>query len=177
VLTIFPLKYPWAFRGSLPKLQLDHNLDLISCYVVFYACHGMGIHIMALGRTRRCFLLCLRLWCVLQWLLLHHSLRLSNSLKILTQWRLFQPRLRRDLLVSKFALLVNEFCGIHLSMNFQFLPWYVLWRSCDKLSPSLHRPFYSVLDFFLSLEKSFELPVYVEPLAIAFVAQHPIPSF
>jgi hypothetical protein len=41
-------------------------------------------------------------------------------LKILTLWRLFQPRLRRDVLVSKFALLVNEFCGIHLFMNFNF---------------------------------------------------------
>jgi hypothetical protein len=46
------------------------------------------------------------------------------------------------------------------------------------LSPPLHRPFYLAPDFFPSPPKSFKLPVYVEPLAIAFVAQHiadPVP--
>jgi hypothetical protein len=40
------------------------------------------------------------------------------------------------------------------------------------LSSPLHRPFYLAPDFFPSLPKSFELPVYVEPLAVAFAAQH-----
>jgi hypothetical protein len=40
------------------------------------------------------------------------------------------------------------------------------------LSPPLQRPFYSTPDFFPSPKKSFELLVNVEPLAIAFVAQH-----
>jgi hypothetical protein len=46
------------------------------------------------------------------------------------------------------------------------------------LSPPLYRPFFLALDFLPSLEKSFELPMYVEPLALAFAAQHiadPIP--
>jgi hypothetical protein len=40
------------------------------------------------------------------------------------------------------------------------------------LSPPLHHPFYLASDFFPSPLKSFELPVYVEPLAIAFATQH-----
>jgi hypothetical protein len=40
------------------------------------------------------------------------------------------------------------------------------------LSSPLHRPFYLAPDFFPSPPKSFELPEYVEPLAIAFAAQH-----
>jgi hypothetical protein len=40
------------------------------------------------------------------------------------------------------------------------------------LSSPLHRPFYLAPDFFPSPPKSFELPVYVEPLAVAFAAQH-----
>jgi hypothetical protein len=74
-----------------------------------------------LKRTRSYFLPCLHLWYVLQRFLLHHSLSLPNGLKILTLWRLFQPRSRRDVPVSKFVLVVMEFCGIHLFMNFEFL--------------------------------------------------------
>jgi predicted Co/Zn/Cd cation transporter (cation efflux family) len=47
------------------------------------------------------------------------------------------------------------------------------------LNPPLHRPLFLVPDFFPSLEKSFQLPVYVEPLVVAFVAQHivdPVPQ-
>jgi hypothetical protein len=40
------------------------------------------------------------------------------------------------------------------------------------LSPPLHCPFYLAPDFFPSPPKSFKLLVYVEPLAIAFAAQH-----
>jgi hypothetical protein len=40
------------------------------------------------------------------------------------------------------------------------------------LSSPLHHPFYLAPDFFPSPPKSFELPVYVEPLAVAFAAQH-----
>jgi hypothetical protein len=40
------------------------------------------------------------------------------------------------------------------------------------LSSPLHHPFYLALDFFPSPLKSFELLVYVEPLTIAFVAEH-----
>jgi hypothetical protein len=40
------------------------------------------------------------------------------------------------------------------------------------LSSFLHRPFYLAPDFFPSPPKWFELPVYVEPLAVAFATQH-----
>jgi hypothetical protein len=40
------------------------------------------------------------------------------------------------------------------------------------LNSLLHRPFYLAPDFFPSPPKSFELPVYIEPLAVAFAAQH-----
>jgi hypothetical protein len=40
------------------------------------------------------------------------------------------------------------------------------------LSSPLHHPFYLAPDFFPSPPKSFELPEYVEPLAVAFAAQH-----
>jgi hypothetical protein len=48
----------------------------------------------------------------------------------------------------------------------------------NTLSPPLHHPIFLAPDCFPSLEKSFELPLYAEPLAIAFVAQHiadPVP--
>ena len=40
------------------------------------------------------------------------------------------------------------------------------------MSPLLQHPFYSILDFFPSPKKSFELLVNIEPLAITFVAQY-----
>jgi hypothetical protein len=40
------------------------------------------------------------------------------------------------------------------------------------LSSPLHCPFFLAPDFFPSPEKSFQLPVYAELLAIAFAAQH-----
>jgi hypothetical protein len=40
------------------------------------------------------------------------------------------------------------------------------------LSPPLYRPFFVASDFIPSPEKSFELPVYAKPLALAFAAQH-----
>jgi hypothetical protein len=40
------------------------------------------------------------------------------------------------------------------------------------LSSPLHSPFYLAPDFFPSPPKSFELPEYVEPLAVAFATQH-----
>jgi hypothetical protein len=45
-------------------------------------------------------------------------------------------------------------------------------RDLNKLSPPPHGLFYSMLDFFPSPEKSFELLVYAKLLAISFVAQH-----
>ena len=39
------------------------------------------------------------------------------------------------------------------------------------MSSPLHRPFYLAPDFYPSPPKSFELPEYVEPLAVAFAAQ------
>jgi hypothetical protein len=47
-----------------------------------------------------------------------------------------------------------------------------MWRGLNKLNSFLHRPFYLAPDFFPSPPKSFELPVYVEPLAVAFAAQY-----
>ena len=47
-----------------------------------------------------------------------------------------------------------------------------MWRGLNTLSPPLYHPFFLVPDFFLSLEKSFELPMYAKPLAIAFLAHH-----
>jgi hypothetical protein len=46
------------------------------------------------------------------------------------------------------------------------------------LSPPLHCPFFLAPDFLPSPEKSFELPIYVEILALAFATQHitnPVP--
>jgi hypothetical protein len=40
------------------------------------------------------------------------------------------------------------------------------------LSSPLHHPFYLAPNFFPSLPKSFELPKYIEPLAVAFATQH-----
>jgi hypothetical protein len=40
------------------------------------------------------------------------------------------------------------------------------------LSPPLYRLFYSAPDFFPSPEKPFELPMHIEPLAIAFATQY-----
>jgi hypothetical protein len=42
----------------------------------------------------------------------------------------------------------------------------------STLSPPLYRPFFLATDFFPSPEKSFELLVYAEPLAVAFAAEH-----
>jgi hypothetical protein len=110
------------------RTQLEHNSDFTSCHVVSSMQVLLSMHVVAwvtilwpLRRTRSYFLPCLHLWCILQRFLLHHILSLPSGLKILMLWRLFQPRLRRDVLVSKFALVVMEFCGIHLFMNFQFL--------------------------------------------------------
>jgi hypothetical protein len=88
----------------------------------------LSVHVVAwvailwpLRRTRSYFLPCLHLWYILQWFLLYHSLNLPSGLKILMLMRLFQLRSRRDVLISKFALVVMEFCSIHLFMYFQFL--------------------------------------------------------
>jgi hypothetical protein len=45
-------------------------------------------------------------------------------------------------------------------------------RGCEKLSLPLHHLFYSMPDFFPSPKKPFKLPMYAEPLARAFAAQH-----
>jgi hypothetical protein len=45
-------------------------------------------------------------------------------------------------------------------------------RGLNILSPPHHRLFFLASDFFPSPEKPFELPVYVEPLTVAFAAQH-----
>jgi hypothetical protein len=55
--------------GLLPKFQLDHSLELISYYMVFFmqvllfvlAIAWVAI-LWALKRTRSYFLLCLHLW-------------------------------------------------------------------------------------------------------------------
>jgi hypothetical protein len=47
------------------------------------------------------------------------------------------------------------------------------------LSPPLHHPLILAPDFFPSPKKSFQLPVYAEPLVVAFAAQHiadPVPQ-
>jgi hypothetical protein len=149
---------PWLMRpppstlafecSSLPPLHLDHNLDLISCYEVSSMQALLSMHVIAwitilwpLRKTRNYYLPCLHLWYVLQRLLLHHSLRLPNSLKILTLWRLFQPRARRNVPVSKFVFLVIKFCGIHLFMNFQFLTWYLYVKRLEHIEPTSPPPF------------------------------------
>jgi hypothetical protein len=125
---IVGLFYPsWLVkRGLLPPLHLEHNFDFTSCHVFFsmQALLTMLAIVWAailwpLRRTTSYFLPYWLSWCDLQRFHLHQSLNLPSGLKILTPWRLFYPRgSRKDVPVSKSTLVVMEFCGIHLCMNF-----------------------------------------------------------
>ena len=134
-MTLYWTALPWPIKPSLPilafksdllpKLHLDHNLELISYYVVSFMHALLSLLALAwvtilwsLKRIRSYFLPYLHLWCVFKRFPLYYSLRLSNGFKIPMLWKLFQPRSRKDVLVSKFALLVIEFCGIHWTSNF-----------------------------------------------------------
>jgi hypothetical protein len=126
----------------------------MSCYVVFsmqallsmYAIAWVAI-LWPLRWIKNYFLPCLHLWCTFQRFLLHHSLKLPNGLKILTLWRLFQPRLGRNMPISKFSLLVIEFCGIHLCMNIQFLTWYLYVKEFEYIEPTTPPPFLLSVEF------------------------------
>jgi hypothetical protein len=135
---------PWPVRhvlsilaceiGLLPPLHLEHNFEFTSCHVLYSMQALLSVLAVAwvailwpLRKTMSCFLPYWLPWCDLQRFHLHQSLNLRSGLKILTPWRLFQPRSRKDMPVSKSTLVVMEFCGIHLYMNFQFLTWYLLY--------------------------------------------------
>jgi hypothetical protein len=87
------------------KPQLGLNIMLCSFFYAgasIRACRSVDRHIVAFKEDKELFLPYLHLWCILQWFLLHHKLRFSKGLKILILWSLFQPKLRRDVLVTKF---------------------------------------------------------------------------
>ena len=115
--------------GLLPLLHLKYNFNFTSCHVLFFVQALQSVLVVAwiailwpLRKTTSCFLPCWLPWCNLQWFHLHQSLSLPNGLKILTAWSLFHPRgSKKDVPISKFALVVMEFCSIDLFMNFQFL--------------------------------------------------------
>ena len=95
----------------------------------------------SLRTTMRYFQPCLLLWCVLQRFHLHQSLNLPTGLKIITIWRLFQPRSRKDVPISKSTLVVMEFFDIHLNMNFQFLTWCLYVKRLEQIEPTSPSPF------------------------------------
>jgi hypothetical protein len=85
------------------------------------ACHSVGRHLVALEEDNELFSDLLAPMVCSPVVHLHQSLSLPTGLKVLTVWRLFQPRSRKDVPVSKSALVVMEFCDILLCTNFQFL--------------------------------------------------------
>jgi hypothetical protein len=159
LVTLYWTALPWPVRpvlsilaceiGLLPQLHLEHNFDFTS-YHVFFSMQALlsmlavawATILWPLRRTTSCFLPCWLPWCDLQRFHLHQSLSLPSGLKILTPWRLFHPQgSSKDVPVSKSTLVVMEFCGIHLYMNFQFLTWYLLHvKRLEQIEPTSPLP-------------------------------------
>jgi hypothetical protein len=144
------LFYPsWLCEiGLLPPLHLEHNFDFISCHVFFSMQALLSVLAVAwvailwpLRKTTSYFLPCWLPWYGLQRFHLYQSLSWPTGLKILTVWRLFQPRSRKDVPVSKSTLVVMEFCDIHLCTNFQFLTWYLYVKKLEQIELTSPPPF------------------------------------
>ena len=132
----------------IASIHLKHNFDSTSCHVLISMQALLSVLsvtwvtiLWPLRKTVSCFQSFMLLWSVLQRFYLHQSLSLPTDRKILMVWRLFQPRSRKDVLVSKSALVVMEFFDIHLYMNFQFLTWSLYVKRLEQIEPTSPPPF------------------------------------
>jgi hypothetical protein len=96
-----------------------------------------------LRKTTSCFLPCWLPWCDLQRFHLHQSLSLPSDPAVSRSWRHGDCSSQdQEKTVSKSTLVVMEFCGIHLCMNFQFLTWYLLYvKRLEQIEPTSPPPF------------------------------------